>query len=114
MARVTLSGKLAVDGGEHLIYSTTVAAGADVTFKTGQFYHITVNGKASFVGGTYRGLVTAAAGAEAGFSGGADQYLGGGGGALACRKCSRPGAEERGVCPAGQCGKNIVRPREKP
>ena len=72
---VTLTGKLAVDGGEHLIYSTTVAAGADVTFKTGQFYHITVNGKASFVGGTYLGLVTAAAGAEAVFSGGAYQYL---------------------------------------
>lgn len=64
-----------MDGGEHLIYSTTVAAGADVTFKTGQFYHITVNGKASFVGGTYLGLVTAAAGAEAVFSGGAYQYL---------------------------------------
>ncbi|WP_195446989.1 S-layer homology domain-containing protein [Flavonifractor plautii] len=75
IASVTLTGKLAVDGGEHLIYSTTVAAGADVTFKTGQFYHITVNGKASFVGGTYRGLVTAAAGAEAVFSGGAYQYL---------------------------------------
>ncbi|UQT48693.1 hypothetical protein M5E87_00555 [Flavonifractor plautii] len=59
IASVTLTGKLAVDGGEHLIYSTTVAAYADVTFKTGQFYHITVNGKASFVGGTYRGLVTA-------------------------------------------------------
>ena len=75
IASVTLTGKLAVDGGEHLIYSTTVAAGADVTFKTGQFYHITVNGKASFVGGTYLGLVTAAAGAEAVFSGGAYQYL---------------------------------------
>ena len=75
IASVTLTGKLAVDGGEHLIYSTTVAAGADVTFKTGQFYHITVNGKASFVGGTYLGLVTAAAGAEAVFSGGANQYL---------------------------------------
>ena len=75
IASVTLTGKLAVDGGEHLIYSTTIAAGADVTFKTGQFYHITVNGKASFVGGTYLGLVTAAAGAEAVFSGGAYQYL---------------------------------------
>ena len=75
IASVTLTGKLTVDGGEHLIYSTTVAAGADVTFKTGQFRHITVNGKASFVGGTYRGLVTAAAGAEAVFSGGAYQYL---------------------------------------
>ena len=72
---VTLTGKLAVDGGEHLINSTTIAAGADVTFKTGQFCHITVNGKASFVGGTYLGLVTAAAGAEAVFSGGAYQYL---------------------------------------
>ena len=75
IASVTLTGKLAVDGGEHLIYSTTVAAGADVTFKTGRFYHITVNGKASFVDGTYLGLVTAAAGAEAVFSGGAYQYL---------------------------------------
>lgn len=75
IASVTLTGKLTVDGGEHLIYSTTVAAGADVTFKTGQFYYITVNGKASFVGGTYLGLVTAAAGAEAVFSGGAYQYL---------------------------------------
>lgn len=75
IASVTLTGKLAVDGGEHRIHSTTVAAGADVTFKTGQFYHITVNGKASFVGGTYLGLVTAAAGAEAVFSGGAYQYL---------------------------------------
>ena len=46
-----------------------------MTFKTGQFYYITVNGKASFVGGTYLGLVTAAAGAEAVFSGGAYQYL---------------------------------------
>lgn len=64
-----------MDGGEHLIYSTTVAAGADVTFKTGQFRHITVNGKASFVGGTYLGSVTAAAGAEAVFSGGTYQYL---------------------------------------
>ena len=72
---VTLTGKLAVDGGEHLINSTTIAAGADVTFKTGSFRHITVNGKASFVGGTYLGLVTAAAGAEAVFSGGAYQYL---------------------------------------
>ena len=75
IANVTLTGKLAVDGGEHLINSTTIAAGADVTFKTGQFRHITVNGKASFVGGTYLGLVTAAAGAEAVFSGGAYQYL---------------------------------------
>ena len=75
IASVTLTGKLAVDGGEHLIYSTTVAAGADVTFKTGQFYHITVNGKASFVGGTYLGMVTASSGAEAVFSGGAYQYL---------------------------------------
>ena len=75
IASVTLTGKLAVDGGEHLIYSTTVAAGADVTFKTGRFYYITVNGKASFVDGTYLGLVTAAAGAEAVFSGGAYQYL---------------------------------------
>jgi len=75
IASVTLTGKLAVDGGEHLIYSTTVAADADVTFKTGKFYYITVNGKASFVGGTYLGLVTAAAGAEAVFSGGAYQYL---------------------------------------
>ena len=75
IASVTLTGKLAVDGGEHLIYSTTVAAGADVTFKTGQFRHITVNGKASFVGGTYLGSVTAAAGAEAVFSGGTYQYL---------------------------------------
>ena len=75
IASVTLTGKLAVDGGEHLIYSTTVAAGADVTFKTGQFRHITVNGKASFVGGTYLGSVTASSGAEAVFSGGAYQYL---------------------------------------
>lgn len=75
IASVTLTGNLAVDGGEHLIYSTTVAAGADVTFKTGQFYHITVNGKASFVGGTYLGTVTASSGAEAVFSGGAYQYL---------------------------------------
>ena len=72
---VTLTGKLAVDGGEHLINSTTIAAGADVTFKTGQFRHITVNGKASFVGGTYLGGVTASSGAEAVFSGGAYQYL---------------------------------------
>ena len=72
---VTLTGKLTVDGGEHLINSTTIAAGADVTFKTGSFRHITVNGKASFVGGTYLGLVTASSGAEAVFSGGAYQYL---------------------------------------
>ena len=72
---VTLTGKLAVDGGEHLINSTTIAAGADVTFKTGSFRHITVNGKASFVGGTYLGSVTASSGAEAVFSGGAYQYL---------------------------------------
>ena len=72
---VTLTGKLAVDGGEHLINSTTIAAGADVTFKTGQFRHITINGKASFVGGTYLGGVTASSGAEAVFSGGAYQYL---------------------------------------
>ncbi|WP_209341349.1 S-layer homology domain-containing protein [Flavonifractor sp. AGMB03687] len=72
---VTLTGKLAVDGGEHLINSTTIAAGADVTFKTGQFRHITINGKASFVGGTYLGMVTASSGAEAVFSGGAYQYL---------------------------------------
>lgn len=75
IANVTLTGKLAVDGGEHRIYSTTIAAGADVTFKTGQFYYITVNGKASFVGGTYLGGVTASSGAEAVFSGGAYQYL---------------------------------------
>ncbi len=75
IASVTLTGKLAVDGGEHLIYSTTIAAGADVTFKTGRFYYITVNGKASFVGGTYLGGVTASSGAEAVFSGGAYQYL---------------------------------------
>ena len=75
IANVTLTGKLTVDGGEHLINSTTIAAGADVTFKTGRFRHITVNGKASFVGGTYLGSVTAAAGAEAVFSGGAYQYL---------------------------------------
>ena len=75
IASVTLTGKLTVDGGEHLIYSTTIAAGADVTFKTGQFYYITVNGKASFVGGTYLGGVTASSGAEAVFSGGAYQYL---------------------------------------
>ncbi len=72
---VTLTGKLAVDGGKHRIYSTTIASGADVTFKTGQFYHITVNGKASFVDGTYLGSVTASSGAEAVFSGGAYQYL---------------------------------------
>ena len=75
IASVTLTGKLTVDGGEHLIYSTTIAAGADVTFKTGRFYYITVNGKASFVGGTYLGGVTASSGAEAVFSGGAYQYL---------------------------------------
>ena len=75
IASVTLTGKLTVDGGEHRIYSTTIAAGADVTFKTGQFYHITVNGKASFVGGTYLDSVTASSGAEAVFSGGAYQYL---------------------------------------
>ena len=34
IASVTLTGKLTVDGGEHLINSTTIAAGADVTFKT--------------------------------------------------------------------------------
>ena len=72
---VTLTGKLAVDGGAHLINSTIIAAGADVTFKTGQFRHITINGKASFVGGTYLGMVTASSGAEAVFSGGAYQYL---------------------------------------
>lgn len=72
---VTLTGKLAVDGGKHRIHSTTIASSADVTFKTGQFYHITVNGKASFVGGTYLGSVTASSGAEAVFSGGAYQYL---------------------------------------
>ena len=72
---VTLTGKLTVDGGKHLIYSTTIASDADVTFKTGRFYHITVNGKASFVGGTYLGGVTASSGAEAVFSGGAYQYL---------------------------------------
>ena len=75
IASVTLTGKLTVDGGEHLINSTTIAAGADVTFKTGRFNYITVNGKASFVGGTYLGLVTASSGAEAVFSGGAYQYL---------------------------------------
>ena len=75
IANVTLTGKLAVDGGKHRIHSTTIASGADVTFKTGQFYHITVNGKASFVGGTYLGSVTASSGAEAVFSGGAYQYL---------------------------------------
>ena len=75
IANVTLTGKLTVDGGEHLINSTTIAAGADVTFKTGQFRHITINGKASFVGGTYLGSVTASSGAEAVFSGGAYQYL---------------------------------------
>ena len=72
---VTLTGKLAVDGGKHRIHSTTIASGADVTFKTGQFYHTTVNGKASFVGGTYLGSVTASSGAEAVFSGGTYQYL---------------------------------------
>ena len=75
IASVTLTGKLAVDGGKHLIYATTIASDADVTFKTGKFYHITVNGKASFVGGTYLGGVTASSGAEAVFSGGAYQYL---------------------------------------
>ena len=75
IASVTLTGKLAVDGGEHLINSTTIAAGADVTFKTGSFRYITVNGKASFMGGNYLGLVTASSGAEAVFSGGAYQYL---------------------------------------
>ena len=75
IANVTLTGKLAVDGGKHRIHSTTIASGADVTFKTGQFYYITVNGKASFVGGTYLGSVTASSGAEAVFSGGAYQYL---------------------------------------
>ena len=75
IASVTLTGKLAVDGGEHLINSTIIASGADVTFKTGQFRHITVNGKASFVGGTYLGGVTASSGAEAVFSGGAYKYL---------------------------------------
>lgn len=75
IASVTLTGKLTVDGGEHLINSTTIAAGADVTFKTGRFNYITVNGKASFVGGNYLGLVTASSGAEAVFSGGAYQYL---------------------------------------
>ena len=75
IANVTLTGKLTVDGGEHLINSTTIAAGADVTFKTGQFRHITINGKASFVGGTYLGMVTASSGAEAVFSGGAYRYL---------------------------------------
>ena len=75
IASVTLTGKLTVDGGEHLINSTTIAAGADVTFKTGSFRHITVNGKASFVGGTYLGGVTASSSAEAVFSGGAYQYL---------------------------------------
>ena len=75
IASVTLTGKLAVDGGAHLINSTIIAAGADVTFKTGQFRHITINGKASFVGGTYLGMVTASSGAEAVFSGGAYQYL---------------------------------------
>ena len=75
IANVTLTGKLAVDGGKHRIHSTTIASGADVTFKAGQFYHITVNGKASFVGGTYLGSVTASSGAEAVFSGGAYQHL---------------------------------------
>ena len=75
IASVTLTGKLTVDGGKHLIYSTTIASDADVTFKTGRFYYITVNGKASFVGGTYLGMVTASSGAEAVFSGGAYQYL---------------------------------------
>lgn len=75
IASVTLTGKLAVDGGAHLINSTIIAAGADVTFKTGQFRHITINGKASFVGGTYLGMVTASSGAEAVFSGGAYQCL---------------------------------------
>lgn len=75
IANVTLTGKLTVDGGKHRIHSTTITSGADVTFKTGQFYHITVNGKASFVGGTYLGSVTASSGAEAVFSGGAYQYL---------------------------------------
>ena len=75
IASVTLTGKLTVDGGKHLIYSTTIASDADVTFKTGRFYYITVNGKASFVGGTYLGGVTASSGAEAVFSGGAYQYL---------------------------------------
>ncbi len=75
IANVTLTGKLAVDGGKHLIYSTTIASGADVTFKTGRFYYITVNGKASFVGGTYQGQVTASSGAEAVFSGGEYKYL---------------------------------------
>ncbi|MBU5433266.1 S-layer homology domain-containing protein [Intestinimonas sp. MSJ-38] len=75
IANVTLTGKLTVDGGKHLIYSTTIASDADVTFKTGQFYYITVNGKASFVDGTYLGGVTASSGAEAVFSGGAYQHL---------------------------------------
>ena len=75
IASVTLTGRLTVDGGAHRIYSTTVAADADVTFKTGQYYYITVNGKASFVGGTYLSSVTVSSGAEAVFSGGTYQYL---------------------------------------
>ena len=75
IASVTLTGTLAVDGGEHRIYSTIVEAGADVTFKSGEYNYITVNGKAAFVGGTYLNSVTADAGAEAVFSGGEYQSL---------------------------------------
>ena len=75
IASVTLTGTLAVDGGEHRIYSTIVEAGADVTFKSGQYNHITVNGKAVFMGGTYLSGVNVAEGAEAVFSGGEYQSL---------------------------------------
>ena len=75
IASVTLTGTLAVDGGEHRIYRTIVANGADVTFKSGEYNYITVNGKAAFVGGTYLDSVTADAGAEAVFSGGEYQSL---------------------------------------
>ena len=64
-----------MDGGEHRIYHTIVANGADVTFKSGEYNYITVNGKAAFVGGTYLDSVTADAGAEAVFSGGEYQSL---------------------------------------
>ena len=75
IASVTLTGTLAVDGGEHRIYSTIVEAGADVTFKSGQYNHITVNGKAVFMGGTYLSAVNVAEGAAAVFSGGEYQSL---------------------------------------
>lgn len=71
---ITLIGKFVVDGEERLIYSATVTAGTNATFETGQFYHIAINGKASFMGGIYQGLVTAATGVKAISSGGAYQY----------------------------------------